>query len=52
MASPLDLPRRPAASVNNSIDAAGELPVFQQKVLEHLGALWSSSAPRASWSER
>lgn len=39
MVSPLDLPRRLAASVGNSIDAAAELPVFQQKVLEHLTSL-------------
>jgi methyl-accepting chemotaxis protein len=39
MASPLGLPRRLAASVGNSIDAAGELPVFQQKVLEHLASM-------------
>jgi hypothetical protein len=39
MASPMDLPRRLAASIGNSIDAAGELPVFQQKVLEHLASM-------------
>ena len=39
MTSPVDLPRRLAASIGNSIDAAGELPVFQQKVLEHLAAM-------------
>jgi hypothetical protein len=39
MVSPMDLPRRLAASINNSIDAAGELPVFQQKVLEHLASM-------------
>jgi hypothetical protein len=39
VASPLDLPRRVAASVGSSIDAAGELPVFQQKVLDHLGSM-------------
>jgi uncharacterized coiled-coil protein SlyX len=39
VASPLDLPRRLAASVGNSIDAAAELPVFQQKVLAHLGSM-------------
>jgi uncharacterized protein YoxC len=39
MASPMDLPRRLAASIGNSIDAAGELPVFQQKVLKHLASM-------------
>ena len=39
MTSPVDLPRRLAASIGNSIDAAGELPVFQQKVLEHLASM-------------
>ena len=39
MATPLALPRRLAASIGNSIDAAGELPVFQQKVLEHLASM-------------
>jgi hypothetical protein len=39
VAGPLDLPRRLAASIGNSIDAAGELPVFQQKVLEHLASM-------------
>ncbi len=34
-----DLPRRLAASIGNTIDAAGELPVFQQQVLEHLGSM-------------
>ena len=39
MTSPVDLPRRLAASIGNSIDAAGELPVFQQKVLQHLASM-------------
>lgn len=39
MAAPTDLPRRLAASIGNAIDAAGELPVFQQQVLEHLGSM-------------
>ena len=39
MASPLELPRRLAASVGSSIDAAGQLPVFQQRVLGHLESM-------------
>jgi hypothetical protein len=39
VASPLGLSRRLAASIGNSIDAAGELPVFQQEVLEHLASM-------------
>jgi hypothetical protein len=39
MASPMDVPRRLAASIQNGMDAAGELPVFQQKVLEHLASM-------------
>lgn len=39
MTSARELPKRLAASVNSSIDAAGEMPTFQQKVLEHLGSM-------------
>ena len=39
MASGLGLPRRLAASVAHSIDAVGELPLFQQWVLEHLDSM-------------
>lgn len=39
MATPLDLPRRVAASIGSSIDAAGELPQFQRELLEHLRSM-------------
>jgi hypothetical protein len=39
MAPDLGLPGRLAASVVNSIDAAGQLPLFQQELLEHLGSM-------------
>jgi hypothetical protein len=35
----LGLPGRLAASVVNSIDAAGQLPLFQQRLLEEAGAM-------------
>ncbi|MGI8749739.1 MAG: hypothetical protein ACR2J6_04190 [Thermoleophilaceae bacterium] len=39
MVSPLGAPWRLAASVGSSIEAAGELPAVQQKVLEHLRSM-------------
>lgn len=39
MASPTDLPRRLAASIGNSIDAAGDLPAFQRQLLDHMRSM-------------